>query len=297
MNVITGATGNTGYVAAQKLLDAGKPVRVVSRKAENVQHFVRQGAEQAIGDLADPAFVQDAFQDATAVYAVIPPKHDAEDFRAYQNQIGENLAKGLEANRVRYAVVLSSFGAHLPEGSGVVNGLYDFEQRLQTIPELNVLSLRAGFFFQNFYATLPLIQNQNILGGFPIAPNVKLPMIHTTDIGEVASKALEALDFSGFTVKELAGAKDYSMQEAAGIIGEALGKPDLPYVAFDYEDAKQGMMQMGMSESLAAGYVTFSQAVNDGRLYEQYQRTLDNTTTRTLEAFAREDLALASQEA
>lgn len=297
MNVITGATGNTGHVVAQQLLDAGQPVRVISRNAEKVSHFTDQGAEQAIGDLSDEAFVKEAFQGARSVYAVIPPRNDAPDFRAYQNEIGENIAKGLEANGISHVVVLSSFGAHLSEGSGVVNGLYDFEQRLKTIPDLNVLSLRAGFFLQNFYANLPLVQTQGILGGFPIAADVKIPMIHTTDIGEVAAQYMQSLNFSGFSVQQLAGANDYTMADAAGIIGDALNTDNLPYVPFEYEDAKQGMMEMGMSESLADAYVTFSQAVNEGRLYEQYRRTPENTTTRTLETFAQKALAPACEEA
>ncbi len=296
MYVITGATGNTGHVVAQKLLDEGQPVKVISRSPEKVQHFVDQGASKAIGDLSDTGFVKEAFQDATAVYAVIPPRNDPADFRAYQQEIGENIAKGLGAKGINKVVVLSSFGAHLPEGTGVVNGLYDFEQRLNQIDNLDVLSLRAGFFLQNFYANLPLLKSQNILGGFPFRADVQLPMVHTADIGEIAAQRLKNRDFYGFEVQEIAGAKDYSMNEAAKILETNLGLSGVQYVPFSYEDARQGMMQMGMSENLADNYVTFTKAVNEGRLYEGYQRTAANTTSRTLEDFAANELAQAFQQ-
>ena len=47
MIVVLGATGNTGSVVAQRLLDAGESVRVVSRSRERLQPLVDAGAEPA----------------------------------------------------------------------------------------------------------------------------------------------------------------------------------------------------------------------------------------------------------
>ena len=55
MFVITGATGNTGSVAAEALLAAGKKVRVVVRDAAKAKALAERGAEVFIADLSDEA--------------------------------------------------------------------------------------------------------------------------------------------------------------------------------------------------------------------------------------------------
>jgi len=67
MYVVTGATGNVGTALAERLLGAGKQVRVVGRSSENLEPLVDRGAEAAVGTLEDAAFVAEAFEDATAV--------------------------------------------------------------------------------------------------------------------------------------------------------------------------------------------------------------------------------------
>jgi len=61
MFTVFGATGNTGAVVAERLIAAGKPVRVAVRDASKVR--VR-GAEIVTGDLSDAAFVTRALTGA-----------------------------------------------------------------------------------------------------------------------------------------------------------------------------------------------------------------------------------------
>ena len=71
MFVVTGATGNTGGVAAQTLLDAGRKVRVVARDAAKGEAWRKRGAEVAIADFADEAALGRAFAGAEGVYLVL----------------------------------------------------------------------------------------------------------------------------------------------------------------------------------------------------------------------------------
>jgi uncharacterized protein YbjT (DUF2867 family) len=48
MYVITGATGNTGRVIAERLLKAGKKVRIVGRDPRRLEKFTEKGAESFI---------------------------------------------------------------------------------------------------------------------------------------------------------------------------------------------------------------------------------------------------------
>jgi len=286
MIVVLGATGNTGSVVAQRLLDAGEPVKVVSRSAERLQTLVDAGAEPAVGDLQDATFLHETLQGAKGVYALIPPKFDAPDMRAYQREVAENIAAAVRANNVPYVVTLSSYGAHLSDGGGVVSGLYPLEQHLNGIQGTHVTHLRAGYFFENFFASIPVIKEQGVMGGFPIAGDAQMDMVWTRDIGNTAADKLLQKNFEGNNVLFLGHEKSYTLDQAASILGKAIGKEDLNYVAFPSDGAKQAMMGMGFSESLADQYVEFSQAASQGKLMEDNTNHPKKNADTSLEDFA-----------
>mgnify|MGYP001188613773 CR=1 FL=1 len=295
MYVITGASGHTGQRAAHKLLEAGKEVVVVGRSPERLAGLVAKGAHAAIGDLSDAAFLTQTFKGARAVYALIPPNAGASDFRAYQNAISDAITTAVRESGVPHVVTLSSIGAHSPE-TGVVAGLHEFEQKLAAaVPQANVLHLRAGFFMQNFLGSIGIIKGMGINGGFPFDGSIKTAMVHTNDIGDVAAKHLLALDFTGHSHTYVAGPEDLSMAEATAILGAAIGKPELPWVTFSYEDARNGMVQAGFSASLAEEYVQFSRSANEGILMGDYQRKSEYSTPTTLAHFAKTEFAPAFQ--
>ncbi len=292
MYIITGASGHTGHRVATQLLQAGKPVRAIVRNAEKVQDLKDLGAEIAVGDLEDEAFLAQAFQGATAVYAMIPPKWNITDWRSWQDEIGKTIANALGKAGVKKAVILSSLGAHLPNGAGPVSGLFDLEKHVQTVSGLDVLAFRPAYFMSNLYAQVDMIKGMGILGS-ALRGDLPAPMIHTNDIGDAVTKRLLTLDWSGFEVADLGGAREYTMTEVAAIIGKAIGKPALPYVQFSYEDSLNGMLGAGLPETIAKGYNEMYACMNDGHFLNAYHRTPENTTSTTLEAFVEQELAHA----
>jgi uncharacterized protein YbjT (DUF2867 family) len=287
MYVITGATGNTGKHIAEHLLATNQKVTVISRSAENVKSLTEKGAIAAVGSVEDADFLTKTFTGATAVYAMIPPNFAVVDFSGYQAIVTQALVTAIKNSGVKNVVTLSSVGAHSDQ-TGVVAGLYKLEQALNAIPDLNVLHLRAGFFMQNFFGNIGLIKNMNINGGFPINGDLKMPMVHTNDIGATAVKRLLALDFQGKSHTYVAGTRDVSLAEVTQVLGAAIGKPDLAWVTFSYEQAAQGMVQMGMQKGLVDGYVQFGKASNEGILLADYQRKIEYTTPTSIEDFAKE---------
>lgn len=63
MYVITGATGNTGSVVAEKLLANGEKVRVVGRNAKRLERFTKKGAEAFVADATDAGALTKAFSE------------------------------------------------------------------------------------------------------------------------------------------------------------------------------------------------------------------------------------------
>ena len=285
MYVIMSATGNIGSRVANTLLDEGEKIRVIGRSQERLQPLLDQGAEAAVGDVFDAAFLTEAFQGAEAVFALIPPNYAADDFRAEYNAVGANIAKAIQESGVENVVFLSSVGADLPEKTGVIKGLRDVEQRLDKLDGVNILYLRPTYFMENQLANIGLIKAMGINGG-DLQGDVKFAMIATQDIAPVAAKHLVSKDFSDKAVHELLGERDVSMDEVTKIFGEKIGKPDLQYVQFSAEDAKKGMMDSGISADVSDQLLEMGQAINRGLIAGNQPRTAENTTSTSIEEFA-----------
>lgn len=286
MYVITGASGNIGSKTADILLDGGKQVRVIGRSREHLQRLIDKGAEAAIGDLKDRAFVTAAFNGATAVFTMIPPEYTASDFRAYQNEIGENLAAAIVTSGVKHVVNLSSQGADLEKGTGPILGLRDQEQRLNALDGVNVIHLRPTYFMENLLMNIPLINEKGITGS-AVRGDQTFAMIATKDIATSVALHLVKRDFTGKSVQDLLGRRDLSLAEATTVIGRAIGMPDLKYVQFSYSDAENWLIEMGVGKDASRLFMEMSKALNDGVFAVNRPRTLDNTTLTSIEEFAK----------
>jgi uncharacterized protein YbjT (DUF2867 family) len=288
MYVILGASGNTGSIIADSLLSKGKNVRVVGRDAGRLQRFVSQGAEAFTGDVSDAAALTKALSGARAAYLMLPPITSRED----QERESDAIARAVTESGLRYVVHLSSYGAHIPEGTGPVTGLHSSEQKLNAIGGLNVLHLRAAYFMENNLAAVSMIEEMGIFG-HALLPDLKLPMMTTRDVGNYAAQRLLDLDFSGKQTRELLGERDLSMAEATAIIARGIGKPDLRYAQFPYDQVQQVLEQTGMSPKKAAVYIEMFTAINAGVLAAQEPRSRENTTPTSFEQFVRDVFAPA----
>jgi uncharacterized protein YbjT (DUF2867 family) len=291
---ITGATGNIGKALADRLLHSGVTIRAVARTAERLLPLAAQGAEARVGDMANTAFLTEALRGADAVFAMIPPNYTAPDLRAYHLRLAVSLAEALHTAGVSRVVALSSNGASLPSGTGPIADLRTFEERLQAIPRLSVVALRPTLFMEDLLDAIPLIKSAGI-NGSAVRADVALGMIATRDIAAVAAEYLMAPTFEGYMVRDLLGPRDYTYREATAVLGAAIGKPDLAYVEFSYEDFRQELLGAGFSASAADAYVEMYTAINAGRLQSTVSRNALNTTPTTLEEFACDVFAPAYQ--
>jgi len=286
--VILGGGGNTGSIIAKFLLSKGEKVRVVGRDAERLQRFVRKGADAFTADVSDAVALTKAFSGARAAYLMLPPLNSREE----QERQSDAIAKAVKDSGLRYAVHLSSYGAHVPKGTGPVAGLHSSEQKLNGITGLNVLQLRAAYFMENNLTAIGMIQGMGMFG-HALLPDLKLPMIATRDVGDYAAQRLLDLDFSGKQTCELLGERDLSMAEATAVIARGIGKPALRYEQFPYDQVQQVLEQMGMPHKKAAVYIEMFEAINAGLLAAQEQRSTENSTPTSFEKFVRDVFAPA----
>ena len=288
MYVILGASGNTGSIIANSLLSAGKKVRVVGRDSGRLQRFVDKGAEAFTADVSDAAALTKAFSGARAAYLMLPPAKSREE----QERDSDAIAKAVKESGLRYAVHLSSYGAQVAEGAGPVSGLHSSEQKLNAIEGLNVLHLRAAYFMENNLAAIGMIHGMGIFGN-ALLPDLKIPMAATRDVGDYAAQRLLHLDFSGKQTRELLGERDLSMTEATAVIARGIGKPDLRYEQFPYDQVQQALTQLGVPPKGAAMYIEMYKSINAGVLVPLEPRSPENTTPTSFEQFVQDVFAAA----
>jgi uncharacterized protein YbjT (DUF2867 family) len=294
MITVTGATGRTGRRVTELLLSKGEQVRAVGRDAKKLAPLAALGAEPFVGSVDDVSSVSEAFADAVAVYLVLPEDLSQPDLRAHQGRVSDCYAAAIRSARVRFAVNLSSMGAQHAAGTGPIVGLHNQEQKLNGVDGLNVLHVRAAYFMENLFMSLaPLRATGTLPGG--MRGDVAMPWIATKDIGTYAANRLVARDFAGSSIQELHGQRDISMNEAAALVGAAIGRPDITYVQLPRPALEAALLQMGLPKNTASLIVEMWDGANAGLIVPREARSERNSTSTTIESFLTQVLVPAYQ--
>ncbi len=284
--VVTGSLGHVSKPMITLLVKAGHSVTVISSNAARAQEIQEIGATPAIGSVADIGFLSSAFAGADVVYTMVPPTWNAADWKAHIHGIGKNYAAAIKESGVKKVVNLSSVGAHMAAGCGPVSGLHGVESELNALEGVDVMHLRPAFFYHNLLSNVGLIKSMGIMGG-NYGENATMVMVHPADIAAVAAKVMGDADFTGKNVRYIAS-DERSTGDIARIIGDAIGKPGLPWVNFSNEDALNGMLHAGLSREVAENYVEMGTAMASGEMASDYNRNKPEPSSTKLEEFAKE---------
>ncbi|HVF16970.1 MAG TPA: NAD(P)H-binding protein [Steroidobacteraceae bacterium] len=285
MYVLLGSNGNITSKLATLLLAQGESVRVVGRHAASLGALRRAGADIAVGDAGDTDFLASAFAGAKAVYTMIPTEYSAPDVALAQDQLGTAIARAIVTAGVTRIVNLSSVGAHVSSGTGPIAGLYRQEQRLNALPDVDVLHVRPGYFFENHLLAISMIP---AIGAYAdmTAADAPLPMVATADIAQVVARELRTPSGSGKRVLHLRAPSLYTMRESTALLGSAIKILELAYVQASPEEGKAALMQHGLSANAAELMAEMSVAFSTGRLNGEYEKGPTEITPTSLEHFA-----------
>ena len=99
--------------------------------------------------------------------------------------------------------------------------------------------------------------------------NKKLGVVSTDHIAATAIEALLELKFTGQNIQYIVN-DEVSTDEIAFAFGNNIGKPELKWVLFADDQALAGMLQAGLPEEIAKNYVEMGQAIQSGKMYEDY---------------------------
>jgi uncharacterized protein YbjT (DUF2867 family) len=284
--VITGATGHIGNIIAKELIKKGQKVKVIGRSAEKLKELEALGGEPWVGDVNDKDFVTRAFAGSDAAFCVNTPNMQSKDVRKDQKTISDNFFHAAKTNHLKNVLLLSSLGANLRNGAGIVDGLGYMEDLFLKLEGSNVLNLRPTYFMENTFGLLSTIKQMGI-AGTPMLGDIRFPMVATKDIAAVAAKHLLELSFKGNVIEYVLGPKEYSYNEITKIVGKKIGMPDLKYTQFPYDQAVSGMVSSGYcSEDAAKQMVSLAKGFNEGKIKSTQPRSTKNTTPTTYEEFS-----------
>lgn len=269
---ITGSLGHISKPLTETLEQKGHDVTVISSKADKQAAIEALGAKAAIGTMEDADFLTAAFAGADAVYTMLPPANyfnHSLNLKEYCRLIANNYTQAILQSGVQRVVHLSSIGAHLTQGSGLILFHRAVEDVFNTLQNVNITFMRPTGFYYNLYSFVPMIKKQGFIAA-NYGGDAELVWVSPVDIAAAVAEELET-PLTGAKIRYV-GSDELSGNETARILGEAIGIPDLKWIIIPGEQMQDGLIAAGMKPEIAAAMVEMFASQQSGVLTEDYYR-------------------------
>lgn len=297
--IVTGSLGNISKPLATTLVARGHQVTVVSSDQQKQAAIKALGAIPAIGSLSDVRFLTDTFKDADAVYAMIPLSFTEPDPGAYQRRMAQHYVQALTQAGIGRVVLLSGWAADLVRSENAEDIFNDLKTSL-TI-------MRPAAFYTNFYQSMDLIKGKGFMGkllalrylGLRAFLTGKTGLLMGNYGGDDSTVFVSPEDIADAVAEELllrpekktiryVGSEEMTCNEAAKIIGAAVGKPWLKWVLLSDKAMLQGLKMAKVPEKVAATLVEMQAAMHSGKTLENFHRNNPRMGKIKLADFAKE---------
>lgn len=236
--LVTGATGTTGSEIVKQLSAAGAKVRALVRNPQKAASIQKPNVEIALGDLSKPETLDAALRGADHVLLLSSPDPN-------QVELQSDLIQAAQRAGTQHLVKLSALGADVNAAMrfGRWHGQTEKQLEESGIPFTN---LRPNGFMQNMLAFAGSIAAAGKF--YADLGDAKISFVDIRDIAAVAVKTLTEPGHVGKSY-DITGPEALSYGEVAKKLSAALGKK-VEYVNVSTEDAKKGMLGLGMPEWL-----------------------------------------------
>ena len=288
MIVITTPTGAIGHQVLENVLESGEAVRVIARDPSRLPAAVRERVEVVPGSHGDADVVNRAFAGADAVFWLPPPNSQAPSLETAYVDFSRAACDAIKSQSVQRVVSVSALGRGTAQAqsAGLVTASLAMDDLLAgTGAHFRALTMPS--FMDNMLFQVEPIKNQGMFFS-PIDGDKAAPTCATRDIASVAAKLLLDRSWSGQGHVAVLGPEDLSFNDMARIMSEVLGKP-VRFQQIPFEAFKAQLLESGMSEAFAQGYVEMMNAKNNG-CDNAEPRTPENTTPTTFRLWCEEVL-------
>ena len=293
--IVTGSLGHISKPLTTQLVQKGHKVTVISSKAERQKDIEALGATAAIGTLEDVDFLTNTFTGSDAVYCMIPPNYYFDpnaDIMEYCRRAGNNYAQAIRRSGVRRVIHLSSIGAHFDKGTGLILAHHHVEAALNDLSDVGITFMRPTAFYYNLYGFLDLIKHTGAISANYGAED-KVSWVSPIDIAAAVAEEI-VTPLTGRKIQYVAS-EELTCNAVAGILGAAIGKPELKWTVISDEQMQNRLEGIGMPQKVAAGLVELNASMHKGELFQDYYLHRPVLGKVKLTEFAREFAAAFNQ--
>lgn len=299
--IITGSLGNVSKLLTEQLVKQGHHVTVITRNSAKQKTIEALGAVAAVGSMEDISFLTAVFDGANAVYCMIaPPGSDLSDpgigtetILKQAKTVADNYLQAIQRSSIKHVVYLSSVGAYTDKGNGLIALHARAENTLKKLPpDISVTFLRPVGFYTVLFNFIYAIKAKGIIASV-YGEDDMVSWVSPIDIAEAAVEELNS-SAPGWKIRYVVS-DELSCNDAAGILGEAIGIPDLKWVIINTEQALNGMKAAGLNPSLAESFVEMNASIHNGLIYKDYYQNKPTLGKVKLKEFAKEFAAAYHQ--
>ncbi|TLV02902.1 NAD(P)H-binding protein [Dyadobacter luticola] len=297
--VVTGSLGNISRPLAEALVGQGHAVTVVSSDDGKRGPIEKLGATAAIGSISDVGFLTETFKGADAVYAMIPLSFTEPDLAEYLRRMAQNYAQALKSAGTKRVVLMSGWAADLVKAENAEH-YFDGLKASLTI-------MRPGSFYTNFYQSMDLIKGKGFIGKFltfrysgiwalltgktgvlmgNCGGDDRIVFVSPKDIADAVAEELVLMPKEK-TIRYV-GSEEMTCNQAAKIIGTAVGKPWLKWVLLSDKEMLNGLKMAKVPEKLAETLVEMQAAMHSGKTLENFHCNQPKMGKTKLSEFAKE---------
>ncbi|MEN2398711.1 NAD(P)H-binding protein [Flavobacterium sp. MC2016-06] len=296
--VITGSLGHISKPLTIDLVKKGHCVTVISSNPAKQKEIEALGAICAVGSIEDVDFMSKTFTGADAVYCMLPPFKFKEDLnldaRAEAFRLVKNYTAAIVRAGIKRVIHLSSIGAHLEFGNGLLAFHFIAEKVFRELPDdVNITHIRPVGFYYNLFDFMDSVKGKGFLDSFIgkmltikyyglkgflqgkrgiILSNYgktdKMPWVSPNDIADVISEEMTISDRS--TNVRYVASEELTCQEIAGILGNAIGKSYLKWEIITDKQMLGSLKKFGLPANLAQDITEMNSSMHSGLLFEDY---------------------------
>ncbi len=188
------------------------------------------------------------------------------DLPAYTHGLANNYLKAIQHSGIKRIVFLSSIGAHLAEGNGIIKEHHEAENILSKLPDVGITFMRPTSFCYNLLGYMSMVKQGFIAANYG---DKKIVWVSPKDIAAAIADEITT-PLTGTKVRYVSS-DERTGKETAEVLGTAIGNPGLKWMVVSDEQVQSGLEGIGMQPAAAAGLVEMYTSIRSGKFWEDYE--------------------------
>ena len=277
--LVIGATGRIGGDLVKALATRGVEVRALVRNSEKAAATEGHGVEAVVGDLERPETLDTTLQGVDKAFLISNDNPRIAELHG-------NFVEAATRADVGHIVRMSILVAMMPDSPLALSKWHREADQHVVDSGIPYTILQPASFMQNVLMSAASIASDGII--YSAMGDGKVGVIDTRDIADVAATVLTSDGHKGQSYV-LTGPEALSMADVAVKLSAALSK-EVKYANASQDDAKAGMVAMGMSDVIADAWVQLAQMVSMGgaEMVTPMVKEITGKEPRSFDQFARD---------